>query len=76
MGWGNSTNPPVTVALPLTESAVIVLDEHEPTPARGVDKLPLIVVFDLLSVRFPFVPTLPPELWKAGVPEPEYWLES
>ena len=41
---GSSTRPSLTVALPVTVNAVTLLVVHEPTPVRGVDSVPWMVV--------------------------------
>ncbi len=60
--------PPATVAPPLWVSDVTLLAVQAPTPFRGVDSEPLIVVLTPTSVRFPFVPTLPVWFAVAGLP--------
>ena len=40
-------------------NAVTLLAVHEPTPVRGVDSVPLMVVGVPESARLPLVPTSP-----------------
>ena len=47
-----------------------------PTPVRGVDSVPLIVVVLPISLRLPLVPTLPSVFDMVGVPDPPYAVES
>src|SRR5262245_55533965 len=60
-GCESFTTPPVTTACPLELSASTLPELQLPTPTRGVDNVPLMMALPL-SVRLPFVPTLPPEL--------------
>ena len=60
MFCGRSTSPLVTDAFPLVLNAVTLLVLQLPVPCRGVERLPLIVVFDPLALRLPLVPTFPP----------------
>ena len=60
---------PVTVP-EVSVQAVTLLLEHEPVPALGVERLPLIVVVEPTVERFPLVPTLPNVFDVVGVPEP------
>ena len=65
---GSSTRPSLTVALPVTVNAVTLLVVHEPTPVRGVDSVPLIIVGLPCTCRLPLVPTSPSVLTTTGLP--------
>src|SRR3954464_5924056 len=54
---GSSIRPSSTLALPLTVNAVTLFAVHAPTPERGVDSEPWIVVGLPISARLPLVPT-------------------
>src|SRR5687768_5217090 len=56
---GSCTSPPPMVAPPVSVAALTPPALHEPTPVRGVDSVPLIVVVLPRPSRLPFVPTLP-----------------
>src|SRR5688572_6003437 len=65
---GSSTSPSSTLAPPASVSAVTLPLVQAPTPDRGVDSDPLIVVVFPASVTLPLVPTLPPPGDTTGAP--------
>ena len=60
--------PSSIVAWPATVWAVTLFDVHAPTPDRGVDSAPWIVVGSPDNVRLPLVPTFPPSEASTGTP--------
>src|SRR6187455_1451318 len=60
IGCGSWTRPSSTVAKPEIVAAVTLAAVQLPTPAFGVESVPLITVVLPLPSRLPLVPTLPP----------------